>query len=306
MKCATIVKEKSQNFPLDVCITALVTMATKSSYKLREELMKQPPVRKLCQRIQNALKDPVQADRLPLDRLSTAGWALQRFPDEAMGDAKVTLGASVQRLVRTSNGAWPINEAAKVLWCLAKAECIIPHKHVATIVVKELIRDRGRRVEESSLENLVNLLWAVGKARAHIREGELKMSRMEPSDEKFFAYASKRLRDHIDEVDPTLLCELANTHAEVGIRDEPLFKAMCPRIVAKSKDIQDKIMSKAIKAYARFMIPLREAQQGFRTLAVVAKGDFVRPSDKPSGPRGPKKYDKPQSLYPSTQLHSRG
>jgi len=51
-------------------------------------------------------------------------------------------------------------------------------------------------------------------------------------------------------------------------------------------------MAKVVKAYARFAIPLREKAQGFRHVAVVSKGDFVRPSEKPKG-RKKFSYDKP-------------
>merc|ERR1719293_147977 len=104
----------------------------------------------------------------------------------------------------------------------------------------------------------------------------------------------------MDSVDVKLLAELAHTHAMVGIRNEALFKAMCPRIIARQKELNDKAMGRVIKAYTRFMIPLKEEAQGFRTMAVVAKGDFQRPSEKPK--RTTKQdFDKPQPLFPKTQ-----
>merc|ERR1712110_263079 len=117
--------------------------------------------------------------------------------------------------------------------------------------------------------------------------------------------AAKRITAEIDTVGVWELANLAHIHAEIGIRNEALFKTMCPSIIAKKKDINEDMMAKVIKAYTRFMIPLREEQQGFRTMAVVAKGDFVRPSEKPKR-EGKKTFDKPVALYEKTQVHSRG
>merc|ERR1719235_2855732 len=96
-------------------------------------------------------------------------------------------------------------------------------------------------------------------------------------------------------MDVRLVADVAHVHAQAGVRDEKLFKAICPRIMAKQKELDEKAMGRCIKAYARFMIPLREEAQGFRTMAVVAKGDFIRPSDKPKK-EGPKTT--------TTRLHS--
>lgn len=127
---------------------------------------------------------------------------------------------------------------------------------------------------------------------------------IEANDEELFDYAGKRITADIDKVDIKLLCDLVQIHAEAGLRREPLFKAMCPRIVKDSKDIDEKSMAKVIKAYTRFMIPLKAEAQGFRTMAVVAKGDFQRPSEKPKRTQR-QEFDKPLPLFPKPQLHSR-
>lgn len=309
VKCATIVRDKGANFTTVVAIEALSTMATKSSYKLREELLRQPHVKKLCERVRNVLLQP--AAGMGLEILAKAAWCLVRFPDEVLGEAAKTLAPLAGRLAsaRALDG-WHVNTASQILHCLVKAgslkgEIIQQYKALVTQVVKELVRDAGRRVNELSQEALCNLLSSITKARVYIpMKGQQQTVRLEANDEVYFQLASKRIIAEVGEMDVRLVAEVAHVHAESGVRDEKLFKAICPRIMEKSKDLDEKAMGRCIKAYARFMIPLREEAQGFRTMAVVAKGDFIRPSDKPKK-TGPKKYDTPVALYPKTQLHNR-
>merc|ERR1719453_527802 len=83
VKCAQVLKEKGQNFTTAVSIEALHTMSTKSSFKLREELLKQPQVKKLCEKVANLLRRPPAG--LSLAALGKAAWSLARFPDEVLG-----------------------------------------------------------------------------------------------------------------------------------------------------------------------------------------------------------------------------
>lgn len=306
VRCASIVKEKGQNFTARVAIEALCTMATKSSFKLREELVRQPHVRKLCQRVKEILSTPPST--LDIETLARAAEALTKFPEEVRGNTQQTLGATAKALGTILSGNWAADTAAKVLWSLArgdvKGDTIMQHKNLVSQVVQELVRDRGRRVADLSYQGLMNLLWAVARARQHKREGDLQLVHMEDNDRLLFSYSSKRVIEEIDNIDVRLLADLVNTHHEIGFKDEPLFKAICPVIVRRQPELSEEQMAKCIKAYRRFMIPLKEAQQGFRTLAIVQKGDFIRPSEKPRH-KGPKTFDKPQALYPKTQLHSR-
>jgi len=306
IRCANLVKDKGANFTTVVAIAALSTMATKSSYKLREELLGQPAVKNLCERVRNTLSSPPAG--LGLELLTKAAWCLTRFPDEVMGAKAETLGSLARQLASADpNTGWSANTASKVLWCLTKADVITAHKALVTQVLKELLRDKARRVPELSHEEMVNMLTTIAKSRVHLtkRKGENQTVRLEANDELYFELASKRICAEAMKMDVRVVAEVAHVHAEAGIRDEKLFKAICPRIMEKSKDLDTKTMAKCIKAYARFMIPLREEAQGFRTMAVVAKGDFIRPSDKPKK-TGPKTYDQPIPLYAKTQLHSRG
>jgi hypothetical protein len=304
VRCAAIVKEKGANFTTQVAIQALSTMATKSSYKLREELLRQPHVKKLCERVRTLLAAPPSG--LSLELLSRAAWCLVRFPDEVLGTATLTLGP-LTRMLESSDISCHADTASRILHCLTKAGIIQPQKHVVTKVVKELVRDVGRKVAELSHEGLVNMLTSIAASRVHktARAGENESVRCEANDELFFSYASARFIAEHETMDARLLAEVPHVHAMTGIRDEKLFKAICPRIMAKQKELDEKTMGRCIKAYARFMIPLREEAQGFRTMAVVAKGDFIRPSDKPAR-QGPKKYDHPIALYEKPQLHSIG
>lgn len=302
VRIAAIVKDKGVNFTPAVAIQALYTMATKSSFKLREELIRQSHVKWLLKHIQDIIQQPPA--NVTLEQLSAAAWSLIRFPNEALGDAEKTLGATARRLGTLSGTSWSADTASRVLWSLAKAEVIGHHKPVVSKVVQELVRDQGRRVAELSHEGLGNMLWAVARARRHLQKGELQVARVEENDETLFQLASKRICKEVGDMDVRILAEIAHTHVEIGIRNKDLFQAMCPRIVAKMKELDEKSAAKVIKAYARFMIPLKEEQQGFRTMAVVQKGDFIRPSDKPKK-TGKKTYDHPQALYPKTPIFGR-
>jgi len=318
VKCAGIIRDRGSNFTTVVAIEALATLATKSSYKLREELLGQAHVKKLCDRVRGFLVEPPPG--LTLDLASKAGWSLTRFPEEVLGDKAATLAPLAKMLGAANPGTgWHVNTASKVLGVLAKAEvsqgnsCIMQHTALVSLVIKELVRDRGLKIKHLSQEELVNMLGSLAKARIHVpRKGETKKDsclgtvRMEANDELYFDYATKRIIEEVNTMDGRLVAEVAHIHAQAGIRNEALFKAICPRIMAKQKELDVKTMGRCIKAYARFMIPLREESQGFRTMAVVAKGDFIRPSDKPKKIGGPKKYDQPVPLYEKTQVHGRG
>lgn len=303
VKCASIVKEKAQNFTTAVALAAMTTMATKSSFKLREELFRQPHVRKLCQRMQETLRRP--PDGVTLEQMAEMAWCLTRFPPEALGgDARSCLAAVAYAL--GSGARWSVDVASKVIWSLAKADVVGYHKQLVSKIVAELVANQGRRVNELTDEALMNVLWSVTRARRvpPKKPGQPAAVHKEANDEELFKLASKRVIANCDAIDVKLLADLVHTHAEVGIRDEPLFKAMGVRICAKQKELREDIMGRVIKAYTRFMIPLREEQQGFRTLAIVQKGDFIRPSDKPKK-TGPRTYDHPVALFEKTQVHAR-
>lgn len=303
VKCATILKEKGANFTTATALEAFNTMATKSSFKLREELCRQPQVKRLCKRVQGLLAKPPPG--LSFEALSRAAWNMVQFPEEVRGDAQATMGPTARSLGATKASDWDANSAARIIWSLAKAEVVTQHKPLVSQVVAELVAFKGRRMNELTDENLIGLQWAIARARRYMHAGDHPTVHAEANDELLFELAANRVKENFNSMDARLLADLVNAHAEIGLRNEPLFKAICPRLVDKKKEIRDDIMGKVIKAYARFMIPLRQEQQGFRTMATVSKGDFIRPSDKPKK-QGRRTYDHPVALYDQTQLHTRG
>mmetsp|Transcript_138133 Transcript_138133/g.358826 ORF Transcript_138133/g.358826 Transcript_138133/m.358826 type:complete len:385 (-) Transcript_138133:83-1237(-) len=302
VRCAAIVKEKGDNFTTAVQIEALHTMALKSSYKLREELVKQPHVRRLCLRVVELARKPPQGLALP--QLAKAVWSITRFPDDVRGDAQLYLGPAARLLGGAQQTAWNAETASRILWCLARTDAIGPHKQLASQVVREIVRDKGARMAELSHEACIDLLYAIARARVHDHKGDHRTVHLEANDEQLFDFVAKKVIQEVDQISVQLLADLVHTHAEVGLRKEGLFKALCPRLVEGQKELREDVMAKVIKAYTRFMIPLKEEAQGFRTMAVVAKGDFMRPSDKPKR-TGKKTFDKPQALFSKTQLHAR-
>lgn len=307
VRCAAIVKEKGVNFTLRTQVEALFTMATKSSFKLREELVKQPHVRKLCGKVLECVRQPPPSIAQDLPLMAKAVWSLARFPEDVHGEAQQFLNPAARLLGATLTSTpspWEAESATKVLWCLARKEAIYPHKQLVSQVVKEMVKDKGARVNHLSHEGLNNLLFSIARARLHNHKGDHRTVQLEENDELLFDLVAQRVTREIDTVGVHLLGDLVHTHAEVGLRKEAFFRAICPRILKDQQELRGDVMAKIIKAYTRFMIPLKEEPQGFRTMAVVAKGDFMRPSDKPKR-TGKKTFDKPQSLFPRTQLHSR-
>jgi len=305
VRCAAHVKEKGQNFTNLVAIEALCTMATKSGYKLREDLFKQAHVKNLCKKIQELLAHPPPA--IDMRDLSRAAEALAKFPEEARGNAALSMGAIANSLSKLNTTEWSADTASKLLWSMARCgqgEEIRKNRHVVSHIVKELVRDKGRRIQELSYDGLTHLLWAITKARVHKRSGDMQTVHSEDSDGYFFRLAAGRIIDEIERIPVTLLADIIHIHHEIGIKNVKLFHVICPKIISKQKELREDQMAKCIKAYTRFMIPLKEQAQGFRTMAVVQKGDFLRPSDKPK-PMGKKTFDKPQALYPETQLHAK-
>lgn len=305
VKVAAIVKDKGAHFTTTVALEALNTLANKSSWHLRMELVKQAPVRKLLERVKDLIKAPPAS--LTMDVLMKAAINVMGFGDEVRGDCSVFIGPTARKIGATRNDDLKLEPCAKVLHALAKADAINTpeNKKLVSKIVGEIVKDKGLRMKELSHKTLVEFLWTVARANRHIKEGDHPTIHSEANDELFFDLAAKRFIKEVDTVDVWELANLAHTHAEIGIRNEELFKAICPRIVAKKKDLKEEMMAKVIKAYCRFMIPLREEQQGFRTMAVVAKGDFIRPSEKPKR-QGKRVFEQPLPLYPATQVHSRG
>lgn len=303
VKCAGIVKEKGDNFTSMVAVEAFMTLATKSSFKLREELIRQPHVRKLCQRVRTLLTAPPSG--FTLETLSRMAWGMTRMPDEIRGDAKACFAPTVKALENQPPMTWDGEACAKVLWSLAKSNIIDNAlKPLVTKCVKEMIKDKGLKVQRLSHDGLCDLLWAVARGRQHKHEGDHRTVHMTAEDEELFAMASKRIQEEAESIPVEKLCEIVIAHGDIGIRDEPLFNKIALRIVAKQKELREDQMAKVIKVYCRYMIPLKEPPQGFRTMAIVQKGDFIRPSEKPKH-TGKRTYDKPQALYEKTQVHAR-
>merc|ERR1711920_23988 len=107
----------------------------------------------------------------------------------------------------------------------------VENKKLTSKVVQELVKDKGLRIRELSHKGLVDLLWAIARARRHIHEGDHPTVHTEANDQLLFQLAAKRIIAELETVDVWSLADLAHTHAEIGIRDETLFKAICPRII---------------------------------------------------------------------------
>lgn len=78
------------------------------------------------------MKDP--PENVDMFDIGRAAEALAKFPDDARGDAAVSVGAVANSLSRLASTDWTADVAAKLLWSLArygKGEEIQKHKQAA-------------------------------------------------------------------------------------------------------------------------------------------------------------------------------
>jgi hypothetical protein len=91
-----------------------------------------------------------------------------------------------------------------------------------------------------------------------------------------------------------ILIDCVCIFALFGFKDEKLFATLTPIFLKNRARIGEKEFNDVMQAYIKFNLPFREGAVGMRQVAIVAKGDFMRPSDKPR--RAKFKYDRPEPL----------
>lgn len=293
-KCVELLRGKVDTINPVAAVAGLMVMATKSSIKLREELMKLATVKNLHNRVTKMIKDPNNfLYKQPLRTVIRACYAVGKMVGEKCED-KALFDVAIKKTTEQPLKMWSADELSQMLWAMAKAEVIAQDKHRAFVdkVVTEIIS--YSRVKEFSVQSIVDLCWAISKAR-YFEVHESPTVRQGHDDQELFEAIAKRVQDNKEDFTAVQAAELACHYGRIGIKLPDFMDALSQRIMAKQKDISDERLAATITVYRKFMLPLKDPAQGFRTMAVVVKGDFVRPSDKPKKKK--QEFDKPVALF---------
>eukprot|EP00392_Amoebophrya_sp_AT5.2_P015951 g16177.t1 len=122
----------------------------------------------------------------------------------------------------------------------------------------------------------------------------LGIAHREPLEERVFHAISARVAQIAESVPLKHLSDLVAVFAFFGLKDEDLFNKIAPLFLKGKSKMSDHDFQQVLKAYIKFNLPLREQAVGFRTVAIMGKGDFTRPSDKPKKQKF--QYQRPEAL----------
>lgn len=271
-----VLKDKVENVGGAILIEGLFQIARKAGFKQRQELTGTATVKRMAERIKHVLK---QQPTTPAAAAGGQGLGNTVLAKAVLALAKLELGEknsfgfAAKSAQLTPVARWSARSMAHMVWGLARADVI--DKQLVTQVVAEL----STRVRELDADSMAEVLSGIAKARVY-KEGVTETIRRETSDEKLFHSCAQHAIQKVDQFVPRQLAELVHCYVQIGQREDEMFKVFAPRILDKQKELTDVEMAKCIKAYSRFGIPLRQTK--VKAKAIVCKGDFIRPSDKPS------------------------
>lgn len=293
-----LIKGKAKDLNNLMAIEVLYQFAAhpRTTLRFRQEIIKHDEIKRLADRVKGLLKAQSIQTFETLGK-ATFGLARMGFVDrDSPQTDKSSFDAAciwAQRIPDSGYMNLPSNSIGRFMWAISRAgmEKDPAKKTMLARMVREVCTaDRVRQLE---IPVLIQLLTAVARFRTYKGE-RLETIHVEASDEELFKNVAIRVIANLDStlLDGKAYVNLSHAFAEIGIRNEELFNAICPKILEKQEELRADDMAKVVKAFARFAIPLREKAQGFRHVAVVSKGDFVRPSEKPKG-RKKFTYEKP-------------
>ncbi|CAD7956052.1 unnamed protein product [Amoebophrya sp. A120] len=163
-------------------------------------------------------------------------------------------------------------------------------------LIRTLYHDvvRGQQIADMESAQVCELAYAVAKFNQLYTQtlaskndlsaaAGLGIAHREPVEEQVFNKISEKIQMSKDSISLKHLADIVSVYALFGLKDEQLFHSLAPIFLtekAKGK-LNDFDFQQTLKAYIKFNLPLREEAQGFRNIAVIGKGDFTRPSDKP-------------------------
>lgn len=278
-------------------VEALFKIANVGTMKFRQELVKQQEIVRLGDRIKGLLKSNACQ---PFELMSKAVYAVSKMGFLGPNDKQVleVPTAWAMKIPEAQYVNLPSNGIGRFFWGLARAEVV--NDANKKDFLKKMVKEASDpvRVRQLDLSVLSELLHAVAQFRT-LKHGKQDTIHVEASDERLFAEVAKRVIANVDSMTPNQLVNICHNFAEIGIRNEELFNIVCPALLKRKDEIRAEEMARVVQAYARFQIPLREQAQGFRNVAIVAKGDFLRPSEKPKG-RKKFTYERPDVDWAST------
>lgn len=271
-------------------VAALFKIASTATMKAREACLSDKTVVSIASKLRLSLRNAKLASvNLPAKAASEGLYALAKM-DMLHKDREAVAGAAAA-CERADIKLWDSKSMTKLVYGMARSGFAAHFKPLITSVVRE-IEPRTRELE---MDSLLECMWGITKGTVHtLTETKGVMIRTETAEENLFRAVAERAILHATSLEPRQMSDIVHNFAQIGMKHERLFKCLGDRILKKQDKMTDEQMLKAVKAYQRFGIPLRDAPQGFKDTAIVAKGDFLRPSDKPP----PKKfrYDRPPPI----------
>lgn len=266
-----------------ILVEALFAVVQKTnSLKARQNCIETPPGRRMLDKIKAALRA-----QPGVDAAIAAGQQNSTFGVNAASKAcyalakcdihdELALEGAVRTCQRTRVKTWPARSMAYLLSGLAKSDKIENHRDLVSACVKELV---GGRLRELDTDAMAEMLCAVAVARRHT-DGPTETIRRQPDDEKLFEEVGRMAMKMMNQFQPRQLSELVHNYALFGMRNNDLFRIAAPRVLELQNKMSEFERAQAIKAYARFGIPLREQTAKLKNVHIVT-GDFQRPSDPP-------------------------
>jgi len=170
--------------------------------------------------------------------------------------------------------------AAHFVWACVRMDIKLEHG-----VLMALINTIQGGCKHLSYSDMAEITWAVQKGATTVGGSVTRTTH----EDALFESIAKRLIDDIDKISPVFLVDIIHNFASLGLKNERLLSAICPKLLAAN--LHEALMAKCIKAYTRFSVPFRDSSQGYRQTAIVLKGDYQRPSDRP--PKKKQKHNKP-------------
>mmetsp|Transcript_92582 Transcript_92582/g.247588 ORF Transcript_92582/g.247588 Transcript_92582/m.247588 type:complete len:371 (-) Transcript_92582:283-1395(-) len=267
----------------------LFQIAQLAGNKARAEVRANKSMLRLADRMKQTLRTAKTSSVLLPARVAIKGlYALAKL--DMVGGERAACEGCAAACQRTPLCEVDSRSLTMFIFAMAKSGMSREHKQLLGQFVAEL-KPRTREVE---FDNLLEAMWGVCTSMTQPAEGQRSMVRTESCEEALFNAVAERAVLHAASLEPRQLSDIVHNFAQIGLRHTQLFNVLSERILKNQHKLTADQMLKAVKAYQRFGIALREAPQGFTDTAIIAKGDFIRPSDKP--PAKKFRYERPPPL----------
>lgn len=282
-KVYELVADKVESLSVVALVEALYGIATRTNAKVRAEVVSS----RQCARMADRIKRAVQAPSCALDVLvvTKALYAIAKLRLAVQDDAFFTTCA--KKVDVADPKQLGIESLVQAIHGMAAARCIIAQKPLAQKLTKEI----GRRSDEvSKLKpmQISELLWGVQQKALHkSKDGNDKnvtVVRREIDDDKVYNSVADRVLRMKDDLSAHQMVEILGNFAAFGLARRDVFQAFGPKIYAQKSSFNGEQWKRAIVAFGRFGVPLREAAVGpclkRKHEVIVQVGDYVRSSER--------------------------